>query len=77
MEEYHRTTCTVLIKLADRVILQNRNTIVTSLVTREQVRKSQGNELLYQVFNVKLPSLYGFFLDGYTLTEQETDELHI
>ena len=71
------TTYTVLRKLTDRGILQNKDTIVTALVKREQAQKSQGEALLNRVFNGQLPSLFVSFLDGgYKLTEEEATTLH-
>jgi len=71
------TTYTVLRKLTDRGILQNKDTIVTSLVKREQAQRSQGKALLNRVFDGQLSSLFVSFLDGgYKLTKDEAQALH-
>lgn len=70
------TTYTVLRKLINRNILQNKDTIVTALIKREQAQKNQGDALLDRVFNGQLPSLFVSFLDGRKLTAKEAAELH-
>jgi len=70
------TTYTVLRKLIDRGVLQNQDTIVSSVIKREHVQKKQGENLLNRVFEGNLPSMFVSFLDGYKLKEGEAELLH-
>ncbi|MCL1917104.1 MAG: BlaI/MecI/CopY family transcriptional regulator [Peptococcaceae bacterium] len=69
------TTYTVLKKLCDRGVLQNVNTIVTSLVTNEQVQKYEGEALLNRTFDGSLPTLLATFLQDRKLSAGEAGEL--
>ncbi|MCL1792137.1 MAG: BlaI/MecI/CopY family transcriptional regulator [Peptococcaceae bacterium] len=69
------TTYTVLKKLSDRGVLQNVDTIVTSLVSHEQVQKYEGENLLNRAFDGSLPTLLATFLQDRKLSAGEADEL--
>lgn len=49
------TTYTVLRKLGDRNLLENQDTIVTSLVKRDDVQKYESEVLLQKAFESSLP----------------------
>ena len=44
------TTYTVIKRLSDRGVVKNENTIVTSLVTKEQVQTSEVEELVEKIW---------------------------
>jgi predicted transcriptional regulator len=69
------TTYTVIRKLADRGVLKNEDAIVTSLVQQELVQKYEADTLLQKAFNGSIPTFIAAFLDGKTLTEEDTDAL--
>ena len=69
------TTYTVLKKLCDRGILQNKSTIVSALVKREQVQKYESDELLDRAFDGSLPTFLATFLHDRKLSKDEAEKL--
>jgi len=69
------TTYTVLRKLCRRGILQNRDSIVTSLVKREDVQKYESEALVEKNFDGSLPMFLTAFLDEKKLSTKEAEEL--
>lgn len=69
------TTYTVLKKLCDRGILQNINSVITSLVKQKQVQKSESEQFVSRTFNGSLPRFITAFLDNKKLSRQEAEEL--
>ncbi|NSW92465.1 MAG: BlaI/MecI/CopY family transcriptional regulator [Firmicutes bacterium] len=69
------TTYTVLKKLCERGILQNRDATVTSLVKREDVQRYESKAVLEKTFDGSLPKFLTAFLSGRKLSEQEAEEL--
>lgn len=69
------TTYTVLKKLCERGIMQNNNTMVSSLAKREDVQRYDSNEIMQKRFNGSLPQFVTAFLDGRKITKEEADEL--
>ena len=65
------TTYTVLRKLAKRGVLRNDNTIVTTIVKREQIQKYEADALLGKVFDGSIPTFIAAFLQGKALSEQD------
>jgi predicted transcriptional regulator len=69
------TTYTMLRKLAKRGLLENKNTVVRTLVKREQVRRSETELLLNKMFDGCAPLFIASFLQGRTLSEAEAGEI--
>lgn len=69
------TTYTVLKKLCDRGILQNLDTIVTSLVNREQVQRYESQSVLDRSFNGSLPRFIAAYMGDRKISEQERKEI--
>lgn len=69
------TTYTVLKKLGERGVLQNRDAIVTALVKREDVQNSESKALLEKSFGGSLPVFLTAFLSGHRLSPEEAEEL--
>lgn len=67
------TTYTVVRKLVGRGVLQNTNAIITPLVTRTDVLRAKGEELVEK--SGGLPLFLTAFLDGRKLSEQERTAL--
>ena len=64
------TTFTVIRRLAERGVLKNENTIVTSLVSKEEVQAAELGELMEDTFEGSLPA----FLTAFTNHRHMTDE---
>lgn len=69
------TTYTVLRKLRERNILDNRNAIVTSRVKQNEVMKHESEALLDKVFDNSLPRFLTAFLGDRSITPEEAEEL--
>ena len=69
------TTYTVPKRLSERGILKNENTIVSALVTKEQVQAAEIDELVEKKFEGSLPSFVAAFTKHQKLSDNEIDEL--
>ncbi|AUS98416.1 BlaI/MecI/CopY family transcriptional regulator [Clostridium thermosuccinogenes] len=69
------TTYTVLRKLIDRGILKNENSVVTSVVKREQVQKYESEAIIEKAFDGSLPKFIAAFLNDRTLSDDEAEEI--
>lgn len=69
------TVYTVLKNLIAKGILQNNDSIVTSLVKREQVEQSESIHLVDRAFGGSLPRFVAAFLGGSTITAEEAAQL--
>lgn len=69
------TTYTVIKRLSERGVLKNENTIVTSLVTKEQVQAAEIHELVEKTFEGSLPAFIAAFTRHQKLSDTELDEV--
>ena len=69
------TTYTTLKKLSDKGLAKNENTVVTSLVPREQVQAYASEHFVEHTFHGSLPGFLAAFLGDKVITEQEAEEL--
>ena len=69
------TTYTVIKRLGERGVLKNENTIVTSLVSKEEVQQSELDELVEKKFEGSLPAFVAAFTRRQDLSEKELDEV--
>ena len=69
------TTYTVIRRLAERGVVKNEDTIVTSLVSKEEVQASQLEELVDKTFDGSLPAFVAAFTRHRNISEQEIDEV--
>ena len=69
------TTYTVIKRLSERGVLKNENTIVTSLVTKEQVQASELNAMVEKTFEGSLPAFLAAFAKGHKLSQGDVDAM--
>ena len=69
------TTYTVIKRLSDRGVLKNEKSVVSSLVTREQVQADEIEELVEKKFDSSLPAFVAAFTRSVRLSKDEIDEL--
>ena len=69
------TTYTVLRRLCERGIFQNENSIVTSLISREEFYARQSEQFVEETFDGSLPAFLAAFGRRKKLSEAEFDEL--
>ena len=69
------TTYTVLRRLGERGVLKNENTIVSSLISKEEAQKSRLEEMVEETFEGSMPAFIAAFSKSKKLTRQEVDQL--
>ena len=69
------TTYTVIKRLSERGVLKNENTIVSSLVSKDDVQASEINEMVEKTFEGSLPAFVAAFTKHRKITEKEIDEV--
>lgn len=69
------TTYTNIRRLAERGILKNENTIVSSLVSKEQAQQAQMEQLMEKTFEDSVPAFLAAFCKSRKLTKDDVDQL--
>lgn len=67
------TTYTVLKRLAQRGVLKNENTIVTSLVSKDQVQAAELESFVDRTFGGDLPAFVAAFTKHGRISDREID----
>lgn len=69
------TTYTVIKRLSERGILKNENSLVTALVTKDEVQAAEIDELVEKKFEGSLPAFVAAFTKMKKVTPREIDEV--
>ena len=69
------TTYTVLRRLSDRGVLKNENTVVTSLVSKDEVQAAEIDELVEKKFEGPVPAFFAAFTKRRKISQEEIDEV--
>ena len=69
------TTYTVIRRLSERGVLKNENTIVTSLISKEQAQASRLEEMVEETFEGSLPAFIAAFSRSKKLTAADVAQL--
>lgn len=69
------TTYTVIKRLSERGVLKNENSIVTSLVSKEEVQISEIDEMMEKTFEGSLPAFIAAFAKRQQLSTEEIEEI--
>jgi len=69
------TTYTVIRRLAERGVLKNENTVVSSLVSKDEVQAAEINELVEKTFGGSLPAFIAAFTKHNALSPEETAQI--
>lgn len=67
------TTYTVIKRLTERGVLKNENTVVTALVSKDEVQAAESNEFVEKRFEGSLPAFLAAFTRHQTLSAEEID----
>jgi len=67
------TTYTVIKRLSERGVLKNENTIVTSLVSKDQIQAAELNEMVEKTFEGSLPAFIAAFTKHQKISDAEID----
>ena len=69
------TTYTAIKRLSKRGVVKNENTIVTSLVSKDEIQASEIDELVEKKFEGSLPAFVAAFARHRALSAKELDEM--
>jgi len=69
------TTYTVIKRLCERGVLQNENSVITSLVGKDEAQAAEIDELVKEKFEGSLPAFFAAFTKRGHMSERELDEL--
>ena len=69
------TTYTVIKRLCERGVIQNENTIVTSIVSKEEAQLSELDEIVDKKFEGSLPAFIAAFGRRQSLSDAEIEEI--
>ena len=69
------TTFTVIKRLSDRGVLKNEDTVVTSLISKEEAQLSELDELMEKKFEGSLPAFIAAFARRQALSDEDIREL--
>lgn len=69
------TTYTVIKRLSERGILKNENTVVSALVTKDEVQAAEIDELVEKKFEGSLPAFVAAFTKHERISQEEIDEV--
>lgn len=69
------TTYTVIKRLSERGVVKNENTVVTALVTKEQVQAAEISEMVEKTFEGSVPAFVAAFTRHQKLSPAEIDAM--
>ena len=69
------TTYTVIRRLSERGVIKNENTIVSSLISKEEAQSSRLEEMLEETFEGSVPAFIAAFSKSKKLSKSEVDQL--
>ena len=69
------TTYTVLRKLCEKGVLQNRDGVVVSLVSREEFYSAKSEQIVEDSYRGSLPAFVASFVSRKKISAEEADEL--
>ncbi len=69
------TTYTVIKKLINKGLVQSEDTIVSALVTKEEVDRQEGEELLQRTSKGNIPAFFATFLKDRKLSKEDVEHI--
>lgn len=69
------TTYTVMKRLSERGVLKNENTVVSSIVSKDEVQAAELDEMVEKTFEGSLPAFIAAFTKHTKLTGEQLDEV--
>ena len=75
LEWKRTTTYTVLKKLSEKGIFKTENSVVTSVISRQEFEGLQSEQFVEENFKGSLPALLAAFTARRKLSDQEIDEM--
>lgn len=69
------TTYTVIKRLSERGVVKNENTVVSALVSQEEVQAAQVEEMMEKTFDGSLPAFITAFSRNRKVSPEEIDQV--
>lgn len=69
------TTYTVIKRLRDRGVVKSENSIVASLISKEEIQLAEMEEMMEKTFENSLPAFIAAFAKKEDLSEKEIEEI--
>ena len=69
------TTYTVIKRLGERGVLKNENSVVSSLVSKEEIQLAEMEEMMEKTFENSLPAFIAAFAKRQALSDEEIEEI--
>ena len=69
------TTYTVIKRLSERGVVKNENTVVTSLVSKDEAQVSEIDEIMEKKFEGSIPAFIAAFARSRKLSDKEIAEI--
>lgn len=69
------TTYTVIKRLSERGVVKNENTVVTSLVSKDEIQADQMEEFVEKTFEGSLPAFIAAFTKHQKISDKEIDQV--
>jgi len=69
------TTYTVIKRLGERGVLKNEDSVITSLVSKEEVQVSEIDEMMEKTFEGSLPAFIAAFAKRQALSDKDIEEI--
>lgn len=69
------TTYTVIKRLSERGVLKNEKTVVSALVTKDEVQAAEIDEMVVQKFGGSIPAFLAAFTKHQKISGKEIDEI--
>lgn len=69
------TTYTVIKRLSERGVVKNENTVVSSLVSKDEIQESEIDKMVEKTFEGSVPAFLAAFTKKRNLSEREISEI--
>lgn len=69
------TTYTVIRRLSERGVVKNENTMVSTLISKEDAQKSRLEEMVEETFEGSIPAFIAAFSRSKKLSQEDVDQL--
>lgn len=69
------TTYTVIRRLSERGVVKNENTMVSTLVSKEDAQKSRLEEMVEETFEGSIPAFIAAFSRSKKLSQEDVEQL--
>ena len=69
------TTYTIVKRLCERGVLQSKNSVITTLYTKDQIQRQESREFLDKTFNGSFPAFLTAFAESKSLSTQDIAEI--